>query len=75
MPPPRDGNQPITFERLIELERLDKDTFRSIALPFTPDAPKGVRGVAYGGHVYMQAAWAACQTVAKGFQLSVCKLK
>ncbi|KAF2168226.1 hypothetical protein M409DRAFT_53525 [Zasmidium cellare ATCC 36951] len=70
MPPPRDGNEPIPFERLIKLERLNKDTFRSIALPFTPDAPNGVRGVAYGGHVYMQAAWAACQTVAKGFQLS-----
>ena len=71
MPPPDDGNERLPFAQLAQLERVDKDTFRSIALPFTPRGRDGTKGVAYGGHVYMQAAWAACQTVDKGFLLHV----
>ena len=75
MPPPRNGNEYVPFEKLIQLERINKDTFRSIALPFAPDGPNGAPGAAYGGHVFMQAAWAACLTVAKGFLLSVRRSK
>lgn len=71
MPPPRNGNEYVPFEKLIQLERINKDTFRSITLPFAPDGPNGAPGAAYGGHVFMQAAWAACLTVSKGFLLSV----
>lgn len=73
MAPPDDGNEYLPFEQMIQVERLADDKFRSIALPFTPGGKDGGWGSAYGGHVYAQAAWAACQTVAKGFVLSVCK--
>lgn len=71
MPPPHDGNEYIPFEKLVQVKQLDDNTFQSIALPFTPSGKDGAPGVAFGGHVHMQAAWAACQTVAKGFLISV----
>lgn len=40
----------------------DDDTFLSISPPFAPGGPLGT-GRSYGGHVLMQAAWAAAQTV------------
>ncbi|KAK5122061.1 hypothetical protein LTR85_004307 [Meristemomyces frigidus] len=68
MAPEHGGNQYLPFVDLIKLEKVDERTFRSIAYPFSPGGPVGV-GRAYGGHVYMQAAWAACQTVEPGFVL------
>lgn len=57
----------------MQLEKIDSNTFQSVALPFTPrgrprdgdgkNDGKNDDGVAYGGHVFMQAAWAACRTV------------
>ncbi|GAB7339204.1 hypothetical protein MBLNU457_5863t1 [Dothideomycetes sp. NU457] len=63
MPPPHDGNEYLPFIDMIALEKINNDTFRSRAMPFSP----GGSGRAYGGHVYAQAVWAAAQTVAKGF--------
>lgn len=84
MPPPHNGNERLPFAQLVQLEKIDSNTFRSVALPFTPRGrPRGGDGknddgVAYGGHVFMQAAWAACRTVPggdgdgrRGFLLSV----
>lgn len=86
MPPPHNGNERLPFAQLVQLEKIDSNTFRSVALPFTPRGrPRdgdgkndGTDGVAYGGHVFMQAAWAACRTVPggdgdgrRGFLLSV----
>ncbi|TKA62029.1 hypothetical protein B0A55_10962 [Friedmanniomyces simplex] len=68
MPPPYDGNVYLPFVDLVKLEKVDERTYRSVAQPFAPGGPVG-QGRAYGGHVYMQAAWAACQTVADGFLL------
>ncbi|TKA28527.1 hypothetical protein B0A54_16523 [Friedmanniomyces endolithicus] len=68
MPPPQDGNVYLPFADLVRLEKVDDRTFQSTAMPFAPGGPVGQRR-AYGGHVYMQAAWAACQTVAEGFLL------
>ena len=75
MPPPDDGNQYLPFTDLIKLEKIDAVTYKSITLPFSPGGqlPRAVPR-AYGGHVYAQAAWAACQTVDEGFLLYVCKL-
>lgn len=41
--------------------------FRSLAAPFPPAEGTMV----FGGHVYAQSAWAACQTVEKGFVVHV----
>lgn len=88
MPPPHNGNERLPFAQLVQLEKIDSNTFRSVALPFTPrgrprdgegkNDGKNDDGVAYGGHVFMQAAWAACRTVPggdgdgrRGFLLSV----
>ncbi|KAK4539490.1 hypothetical protein LTR36_010888 [Oleoguttula mirabilis] len=68
MAPEHGGNRYLPFVDLIKLETIDERTFRSIAYPFSPGGPVG-QGRAYGGHVYMQAAWAACQTVEPGFLL------
>ncbi|KAK4555025.1 hypothetical protein LTR86_007791 [Recurvomyces mirabilis] len=62
MAPPRNGNEYTDFRDLVALERLDGNTYRSIALAFGP--AEGER--TYGGHVYMQAAYAASKTVPKG---------
>ncbi|KXT06023.1 hypothetical protein AC578_1437 [Pseudocercospora eumusae] len=64
--PKHPGNTYLPFKDLIKLEKIDDRTFRSIALPFAPGGPLGV-GRAYGAHVYMQACYAACQTVPTGF--------
>lgn len=70
MPPPNDGNEYKPFVELMKLEKINDVTYRSIALPFSPggDLP-GTYDRAYGGHVYAQAAWAACSTVADGMLL------
>ncbi len=74
MPPPHDGNQYLPFAELIKLKKIDDTTYESIALPFSPGGQTpGSYDRAYGGHVYMQAAWTACQTVKKGFLIYVCK--
>ncbi|KAK5119052.1 hypothetical protein LTR62_000263 [Meristemomyces frigidus] len=65
------GNTYRPFTDLIALESLNPTTFRSIAPPFSPGGVVGT-GRAYGGHVFMQAAWAACQTVDERFLLHAC---
>ena len=73
MPPPSDGNEHLPFVDLIKLDKLDDLTYKSIALPFSPGGQlREALPRAYGGHVYAQAAWAACQTVGRGFLLYVC---
>lgn len=73
MPPPHDGNVYLPFAKLIELKRLDDLTFQSIALPFSPAGElEGAIDRTYGGHVYAQAAYAACQTLEKGLLMFVC---
>ena len=67
MPPPDDGNEYIPFADLIALEPISRLTFRSKALAFGP--ANGNR--TYGGHVYMQACYAAAQTVPKDMVLHV----
>ena len=67
MPPPDNGNEYIDFVQLIALEKIDANTFRSKALAFGP--ANGNR--TYGGHVYMQACYAAAHTVPKGTVLHV----
>jgi acyl-CoA thioesterase II len=65
------GNVYLPFVDLMRLETIEEDkTYRSTAQPFCPGGtlPKSM-GRAYGGHVYAQAAWAAAQTVPKGFVL------
>ena len=75
MPPPDDGNEYLPFIDLIKLDKTDELTYRSIALPFSPGGvTPGALKRSYGGHVYAQAAWAACQTVERGFLIYVCKL-
>ena len=69
MAPPENGNEYIPFTQLIALEEISKNTFRSKALAFS--GANGNR--AYGGHVYMQACYAAAQTVPKGMVLHVSK--
>lgn len=70
------GNTYLPFSRLIALEPLSgsldnnnhpnedslQKNFLSISPPFAPGGPLGT-GRSYGGHVLMQAAWAAAQTV------------
>ena len=66
------GNVYLPFVDLMKLEKINGVTYRSIAQPFCPGGthPRAV-GRAYGGHVFAQAAWAAAQTVPKGFVLHV----
>ena len=59
---------PISFKRLMALETLDPDTYRSIAPAWAP----GDGNQAFGGHIYAQAAYAAGKTVPKGMMLHVC---
>lgn len=56
--------QVLPFDKVIELERIDNWTFRSIVKAYSPTG--GENGT-YGGHVFAQAAWAAAQTVDEGF--------
>lgn len=69
------GNIYLPFVDLMRLEKINDVTYRSIAQPFCPGGthPRSV-GRAYGGHVFAQAAWAAAQTVQKGFVLHVSAL-
>ncbi|GIZ39716.1 hypothetical protein CKM354_000308900 [Cercospora kikuchii] len=64
--PHHPGNTYLPFAKLIDLEKIDNNTYRSIAPAFAPGGPVGV-GRSYGAHVFMQAAWAAAQTVEPGF--------
>lgn len=74
MPPPHDGNEYLPFVDLIKLEKIDEVTYQSVALPFSPGGRlRKSKKRSYGGHVYAQAAWAACQTVEKGLLLFVCR--
>ncbi|KAK3700796.1 hypothetical protein LTR37_015768 [Vermiconidia calcicola] len=73
MPPPHDGNEYLPFVDLIRLHKIHDLTYKSIALPFSPGGQLEVAiPRAYGGHVYAQSAWAACQTVGEGFLIFVC---
>lgn len=68
------GNTYLPFSQLIALESLSGSlvnnnhpddslqSFLSISPPFAPGGPLGT-GRSYGGHVLMQAAWAAAQTL------------
>ncbi|SMR58813.1 unnamed protein product [Zymoseptoria tritici ST99CH_1E4] len=66
--PEHPGNIYRPFAELIDIEKIDDRTYRSIAPAFSPGGPLGA-GRSYGAHVYSQAAWAASQTVAPGFLL------
>ena len=67
MAPPENGNEYIPFAQLIELENTGLNTFKSKALAFGPASGNRT----YGGHVYMQACYAAAQTVKKDMVLHV----
>ncbi|UPX18633.1 uncharacterized protein EKO05_0008926 [Ascochyta rabiei] len=54
----------LPFDKVLELETIDAWTYRSIVKAYSPTS--GENGT-YGGHVFAQAAWAAAQTVSKGF--------
>ncbi|KAF2010097.1 acyl-CoA thioesteras-like protein [Aaosphaeria arxii CBS 175.79] len=56
----------LPFDKVMELEKIDDRTFRSIVKAYSPTG--GENGT-YGGHVYAQAAWAAAQTISEGFLL------
>ena len=58
----------LPFDKVIELERIDDWTFRSIVKAYSPTG--GENGT-YGGHVFAQAAWAAAQTVQPGYLIHV----
>lgn len=58
----------LPFDKVIELETIDDDTFRSIVRAYSPTG--GENGT-YGGHVFAQAAWAAAQTVDDGYLIHV----
>ncbi|CAN9104049.1 unnamed protein product [Alternaria alternata] len=62
-----DDKRVLPFEKVIELERIDDRTFRSIVKAYSPTG--GENGT-YGGHVFAQAAWAAAQTVEEGEETS-----
>jgi acyl-CoA thioesterase len=59
----------LPFNEVMQLEKIDDGTFRSITKAYSPTG--GENGT-YGGHVYAQAAWAAAQTVDSGFLIHVC---
>lgn len=67
MPHPDNGNEKIPFAQLVALEKIEANTYRSKALAFAPAGGNRT----YGGHVYMQACYAAAQTVGKDFILHV----
>ena len=69
---------PLSFANLMALKPLGNaevppsqpekvELFQSLAVPFAP----GSRGVAFGGHVYAQSAYAASKTVKAGFVIHV----
>jgi hypothetical protein len=58
---------PVSMRRLMALESLGHDTYRSI----TPAWAPGNGTIAFGGHVYAQAAYAASKTVSRGMTIHV----
>lgn len=71
--PCSEDGRPVSFETLMELERINNFTFRSRTKAFEPGGDPLNKKRAYGGHVYAQAVLAAAQTVPDGFVISVCK--
>jgi acyl-CoA thioesterase len=67
LPPEPPSNIYRPLVDLLRVDRIGNNVFRSTAPPFT----NRNNGRAYGGHVYAQAAWAAAQTVEKGFVIHV----
>lgn len=70
-----EDGRPVSFEELMELERINDTTYRSLTQAFEPGAPTSPSSVppkAYGGHVYAQAVWAASHTVAEDFVVNAC---
>ena len=67
MPPPNNGNSKTPFTQLVALEKIEANTYRSTSLAFAPAGGNRT----YGGHVYMQACYAAAQTVGNDFILHV----
>ena len=63
------GRAVLPFDKVMELEKIDAWTFRSIVKAYSPTG--GENGT-YGGHVFAQAAWAAAQTIDKGLMIHVC---
>lgn len=71
-----DNHTPVSFATLMELEKINDTTYRSLTKAFEPGAPftaKNEKTRTYGGHVYAQACWAAAQTVRAGLILHVCE--
>lgn len=64
-----DRGNVLPFDKVMQLEKIDDRTYRSIVKAYSPTG--GENGT-YGGHVYAQAAWAAAQTVDEGFLIHVC---
>lgn len=57
----------LPFDKIMELERIDDWTFRSVVKAWSPtDGQNGT----YGGHVFAQAAWAAAQTIPEGYMIN-----
>lgn len=63
-----DQGRVLAFEQLMQLEKINDRTFRSVTKGY---APSGREHATYGGFVYAQAAWAAAQTVDEGFLIHV----
>ncbi|KAI9721144.1 MAG: hypothetical protein M1828_005250 [Chrysothrix sp. TS-e1954] len=59
----------VPFTTLMNLEKINDNTYRSTSRAFTPRGRPDAPNVAYGGHVYTQAVWAAAQTVKFGFMV------
>ena len=71
--PSSEAGKPVSFETLMELERINDATYRSLTKAFQPGGDPLSKSRAYGGHVYAQSVWAAAQTVGEGFVVSVCE--
>lgn len=56
-----------SISELMALEVIGPDTYMSKSSAWSP----GGRGAAYGGHVFAQCVWAACQTIAEGMIIHV----
>lgn len=72
--PAHDAHKVIDWVKLMRLERISEDTFRSTCRAFNPSgdgSPAGRPKQAYGGHVYAQAVLAAskhCRQLAQAPQ-------
>ncbi len=64
--PPSDPDKPVAFATLMNLDKINENTFRSTTRAFQPGGPS-THGQepprAFGGHVYAQAVWAAARTL------------